>query len=50
MEEMIKALSKRAMFMMIIIAMIVSCISPFSVYAESFMDGNKLTIGGNPTI
>lgn len=46
---MIKNLLKKAMPIMVI-AMLVSFISPLSVYAENFMDGNKLTIGGNPTI
>lgn len=46
---MIKNLFKKAI-PVIIIAMLVSFISPLSVYAVNYMDGNKLTIGGNPTI
>lgn len=47
---MIKKLSKKAISMMMIVAMLVSSFSPLSVYAVNFADGNKLTLGGNPTI
>lgn len=47
---MIKTISKKAMSMMMIIVTLVYYILPLSVLAVNFADGNKLTLGGNPTI
>lgn len=50
MVKMLKNISRKAMSIMMAMAMLVSSFVPLSVYAVSFEDGNKLTIGGNPTI
>ena len=47
---MTKIISRKAMLIMMAMAMLVSILAPLSVYAIKFEDGNELTLGGNPTI
>ena len=50
MGKMLKIISRKAMSIMMAMAMLVSSFAPLSVYAVTFADGNKLTLGGKPTI
>lgn len=50
MEKMLKIISRKAMSIMMAMAMLVSIFTPLSVYAVNYMDGNALKMGGNPTI
>lgn len=50
MEKMLKIISRKAMSIMMAMAILVSIFAPLSVYAVTFADGNKLTLGGKPTI
>lgn len=50
MRKMLKNISRKAMSIMMAMAILLSIFAPLSVYAVNFDDGNKLTLGGNPTI
>ena len=50
MRKMLKNVSRKAMSIMMAMAILLSIFAPLSVYAVNFDDGNKLTLGGNPTI
>lgn len=50
MGKMLKIISRKAVLVIIAMAMLVSIFAPLSVYAVNFADGNKLTLEGTPTI
>lgn len=50
MGKMLKNISRKAMSIMMAMAMLVSSFAPLSVYAINYQDGNALELGGNPTI
>lgn len=50
MGKMLKIISRKVMSITMIMAILVSIFAPLSVFAVNFADGNKLTLGGNPTI
>lgn len=50
MEKMLKIISRKVMSTTMAMAILVSIFAPLSVFAVNFADGNKLTLGGKPTI